>query len=99
MHSLFSDIFIPQPRLDFYACVQAKKRKDSPHGKDTIRTPEGSVSEIEGIEFKNKLAVNPGSKKVSLGPYYWNNLRFLFDQVSKNILDFKNFHSVWTLIS
>ena len=70
LHSLFSDIFIPQPRLDFYACVQAKKRKDSPHGKDTIRTPEGSVSEIEGIEFKNKLAVNPGSKKVSLGPYY-----------------------------
>ena len=50
--------------------LQAKKRKDSPHGKDTIRTPEGSVSEIEGIEFKNKLAVNPGSKKVSLGPYY-----------------------------
>jgi hypothetical protein len=63
-------LFIPQPRLDFYACVQAKKRKDSPHGKNTIRTPEGSVSEIEGLEFKNKLAVNPGSKKVSLGPYY-----------------------------
>jgi hypothetical protein len=65
-----SDIFIPQPRLDFYACVQAKKRKDSPHGKNTVRTAEGSVSEIEGLEFKNKLAVNPGSKKVSLGPYY-----------------------------
>lgn len=67
---LFLDIFIPQPRLDFYACVQAKKRKDSPHGKNTVRTAEGSVSEIEGLEFKNKLAVNPGSKKVSLGPYY-----------------------------
>jgi len=25
-------VFFPQPRLDFYACVQAKKRKDSPHG-------------------------------------------------------------------
>ena len=23
------------------------------------------MSEIEGLEFKNKLAVNPGSKKVS----------------------------------
>jgi hypothetical protein len=27
------DVMFPNPRLDFYACVQATKRKDSPHGK------------------------------------------------------------------
>ena len=64
------DIFFPQPRLDFYALVQAKKRKDSPHGVDTQRPPEGTGPVEEGVQYKPKVVTNLLSKEQSLGPYY-----------------------------
>lgn len=48
------DVLFPSPRLDFYACVQAKKLLDSPHGKNTVREPEGSTNPILGKEFMPK---------------------------------------------
>jgi hypothetical protein len=66
----FKDVFFPQPRLDFYALVQAKKRKDSPHGIDTPRDPPDTQPIIEGKEFKPKIMTNPFDDERELGPYY-----------------------------
>ena len=64
------DQFFPQPRLDFYALVQAKKRKDSPHGVNTTREPDGNEQIIEGAQYAPKIVVNPISRERNLGPYY-----------------------------
>ena len=48
--------------MDFYACVQAKKRKNSPHGRNETRPPDETENEIRGKEFK------PINRKY--GPYY-----------------------------
>jgi hypothetical protein len=55
--------------LDFYAVVQAKKRKDSPHGKDTVREPERKEPEIiEGAQFRPKVWDEFGER--NLGPFF-----------------------------
>lgn len=66
------DAFFPQPRLDFYACVQARKRKDSPHGKDRDRDIEdGDVArEIEGEKYRPKVKWSNGIQDIGLTPYY-----------------------------
>ena len=64
------DILFPQPRLDFYACVQAKKRKDSPHGKKTVFPDEDKrFHEIAGQQFAPKVSNGPDQERV-LGPFY-----------------------------
>ena len=60
----------PSPRLDFYACVQARKRLDSPYGKDTVFELEGSVNPIEGANYKPKYIIDDVSKEKKLAPYY-----------------------------
>ena len=62
------DTLFPSPRLDFYACVQAKKRKDSLHGQNTIRDPAGS-HRIEGIKFRPKPTKNPNTDEIGPGVY------------------------------
>lgn len=64
------DALFPQPRLDFYACVQAKKKKSSPHGKTPL--PDNAPTEpvIEGKRFAPRLIRNPVTKEEQLGPYY-----------------------------
>lgn len=64
------DLIYPEPRMDFYGCVQAKKKKNSPHGVNTIREPEGSEPRIEGLKYKPKIIVNPVTKEENLGPFY-----------------------------
>ena len=63
-------IFFPQLRLDFYALVQARKRKDSPHGVNTTREPEGSEQVIEGSEYQPKISVDSITREKTLTPYY-----------------------------
>ena len=64
------DILFPRPRLDFYACVQAKKRKDSPHGKNTVFPDEDKrLHEIAGQQFAPKVSNGPDQERV-LGPFY-----------------------------
>jgi hypothetical protein len=64
------DVLFPQPRLDFYACVQAKKRKDSPHGKNTI-FPEVDQqrNEVIGAQYQPRVTRGPENEQV-LGPFY-----------------------------
>lgn len=62
------DALCPSPRLDFYACVQAKKRKDSPHGKDVIRDPNAS-HKIEGIKYRPKPVKNPNTDEIGPGVF------------------------------
>lgn len=64
----FKDTFFPSPRLDFYACVEAKKKKNSIHGQNTIR--DETVPEIEGKKFMPKTLVNEKNKREYKGPYY-----------------------------
>ena len=66
--SNFSIYFFQYPI--FINFLLAKKRKDSPHGVNTSREPEGSESIIEGAKYAPKVCVNPISKEKSLGPYY-----------------------------
>lgn len=61
------DVLFPQPRLDFYACVQAKKRKDSPHGRGL--RPEEGVNEVIGEQFAPRL-ISGASGEQNYGPYY-----------------------------
>lgn len=63
------DSLFPQPRLDFYAMVQAKKRLDSPHGKDTKR--DGLTSNpVIGDKFKPIYTTDRIGKQRKLSPYY-----------------------------
>ena len=66
------DTFFPQPRLDFYAVVQAKKKKNSPHGKVNSRDPNDQQTEnrIEGAKYAPKIFVDPVRKESTIGPFY-----------------------------
>ena len=66
------DVFFPQPRLDFYAVVQAKKKKNSPHGKVNVRDPNNQQTEnrIEGARYAPKTFVDPVRKETTTGPFY-----------------------------
>ena len=48
------DVLFPSKRMDLYACVQAQKRADSPHGVDVVRAPEGTTHEITGRRYMPK---------------------------------------------
>lgn len=61
------DVLFPQPRLDFYACVQARKRKDSPHGKNTVFA-EGE-NEVLGSEFAPRFKPDSNNELI-YGPFY-----------------------------
>jgi SAM-dependent methyltransferase len=63
------DIFFPRPRLDFYAVVQARKRKNSPHGKVTY-DKEAEPGTESGLRYKPKLVTNPATKELRPGPFY-----------------------------
>jgi SAM-dependent methyltransferase len=63
------DVAFPQPRLDFYAVVQARKRKDSPHGKNTVREPAQLEPEIiEGAQYRPKIWDDVDGR--TLGPFF-----------------------------
>ena len=64
------DALFPSPRLDFYACVEARKRRDSPHGPLTPREPPDTVQRIEGAQYRPKEVENPVTKEKRLGPFY-----------------------------
>ena len=63
------DLLFPQPRLDFYACVQAKKRKDSPHGAEGKNNEESKENPATGLRFQPKKTMNSDDMK-SFSPYY-----------------------------
>lgn len=65
------DLFFPQPRMDFYALVQAKKSKSSPHGTnrpDGEKPPIGKPEE-RGLEFKPRVLENDDGIEMP-SPYY-----------------------------
>lgn len=65
------DVLFPQRRLDFYAVVQARKRKDSPHGvwgEGGRPTPDPPI--VEGLKYAPTYDTDPGTKEVKLGPFY-----------------------------
>lgn len=64
------DVLFPSPRLDFYACVEARKRKDSKHGPLTPREPPGTVQTVDGAQYLPKVVENPVTKERRLGPFY-----------------------------
>lgn len=64
------DVVFPSPRMDFYACVQAKKRKDSPHGKDPVDYDKVEKPEPEGTKYAPTIVENFITKERNLGPYY-----------------------------
>jgi hypothetical protein len=66
------DVFFPEPRLDFYACVQARKRKDSPHGRRGIdeAPPPPSPAREEGAKWKPKVRVGEANREVGLTPFF-----------------------------
>lgn len=69
------DLLFPQPRLDFYACVQARKRKDSPHGRRDRKLDDGDekpppAPEEEGGRFKPKTEVTEVTRYETLTPYF-----------------------------
>ena len=64
------DALFPSPRLDFYACVEARKRRDSPHGPLTPREPPDTVQRIDGAQYRPKELENPVTKEKRLGPFY-----------------------------
>ena len=66
------DVLYPNPRVDFYACVQARKKKDSPHGKpdDPRRKEDPGIPEIEGEKYQPKVLEDPVTKERNLAPYY-----------------------------
>ncbi len=61
------DLLFPQPRLDFYACVQAKKRKDSPHGAEN--NEESKENPTKGLRYQPKKTMNSDDMQ-SYSPYY-----------------------------
>lgn len=63
------DVLFPQPRLDFYACVQARKRKDSPHGAGERKVAENPPS-VEGSRFAPRIQKNIVTGEEKLGPFY-----------------------------
>ena len=69
------DMLFPNPRVDFYACVEARKKKSSPHGgesADRMRAEAAAkgIPEIRGLEFKPKYLQDPVTGLRQLGPFY-----------------------------
>lgn len=72
------DVLFPQPRLDFYAVVEARKRKDSPHGRNTTSNKDNDEIDdrsldlknpIQGERYKPKYIVDALSRRKKLTPY------------------------------
>ena len=76
------DVFFPQPRLDFYACVQARKKKNLNGNKDGVNNNEDENETsnekvikttepvVEGQKYAPKIITNPVTKESALGPFY-----------------------------
>lgn len=64
------DALFPQPRLDFYAVVQAKKKKNSPHGKQPLADNAPTEPVVEGRRYEPRIVKNPVTKDEMLGPFY-----------------------------
>lgn len=65
------DLLFPNPRLDFYSVVQAKKLKSSPHGRNTTRFKEYDRGEIvEGQAFEPRSLINYDTNEYVRTPYY-----------------------------
>jgi SAM-dependent methyltransferase len=64
------DVIFPQPRLDFYAVVQAKKKEGSPHGTQPLPTDAPTEPVEEGLRYKPRVVKNPVTKEEALGPFY-----------------------------
>lgn len=64
------DVLFPLPRLDFYALVQAKKRKDSPHGRGGDRNATETGHKIEGRKYKPLMKENDATNRKSLSPFF-----------------------------
>jgi SAM-dependent methyltransferase len=65
------DVLFPNPRLDFYAVVQATKRKDSPHGRPGSRPADQSdaANPIENEQYKPKYTIDRNGRQRKLTPY------------------------------
>eukprot|EP01035_Chromulina_nebulosa_P020732 gene20732-26880_t len=66
------DTLFPQPRLDFYGVVQAKKRFDSPHVNVSSNYDDDMRNPIIGSKYKEKYLVDPDTKEKKLMPFYSN---------------------------
>ena len=70
----FKDAFFPQRRLDFYALVQARKRRDSPHGQwegGQDGRPMAEPPTVDGLRWAPKPTLNPAQgPDERLGPFY-----------------------------
>mmetsp|Transcript_11913 Transcript_11913/g.19903 ORF Transcript_11913/g.19903 Transcript_11913/m.19903 type:complete len:385 (-) Transcript_11913:1852-3006(-) len=71
------DVLFPNPRADFYACVEAKKKKKSPHGKPKVGPDDingdGENNDgplLEGMRYRPKLTSDPNTVTERLSPYY-----------------------------
>ena len=70
------DLFFPQPRLDFFAVIQARKLKSSPH--PTMGADDKQVTEhadilenpIVGARYAPRVVTNPATGEQRLGPFY-----------------------------
>lgn len=68
------DILSPSPRLDFFACVHARKSMNSPHGRD-LELSASSVGDAQrsnlilGEKFKPKKIRSPVMNDDRLSPY------------------------------
>lgn len=69
------DLLWPNPRVDFFACVEAKKRKDSPHGGAAAEARrqaalEAGVPDVEGVRFQPKKQADAETRLPKYVPYY-----------------------------
>jgi hypothetical protein len=67
----FKDAFFPRPRMDFFACVEATKKKSSPHGKTPADPALAGEPEVEGLKYAPKVVKgDPNAVPDRLSPYY-----------------------------
>jgi hypothetical protein len=64
------DVLFPSPRLDFYAVIQARKRKDSPHGKNGDVDRQYQDNEIEGKKYQPTVLFDENLGLDTLIPYH-----------------------------
>lgn len=66
------DALFPNPRMDFYACVEARKAADSPHGQDEQNSADtvDVAPAIEGAQYKPKQIKDVNTNKLKWSPYY-----------------------------
>jgi len=66
------DLLFPSPRLDFYACVEARKKTSSPYGRPGSRPPPEDVppGRVEGLKYRPKLDRDFVTNKERLSPFY-----------------------------